>query len=158
MRREGETPSSPIYPDARTGGAPTPGTKHKLAASGTWKDENTFEMTWRYYETPHHHTVTCQFDDDKVKITFLEPVMHFCSLGERRAERTPTAFHPSALGCRATRLPWDSIPNDPNPERVASDPALRRRVGQGFNPFRVDGMGGTIPRVGAPASRQPWAE
>ena len=56
------------------------------------------------------------------------------------------------------RLPRESIPNDPNPERVASDPALRRRVVQGFNPFRVEGMGGTIPRVGAPASRQPWAE
>ena len=63
-----------------------------------------------------------------------------------------------ASRCRATRLPWDSIANDPNPEGVASDPAPRRRVGEGFNPFRVDGMGGTIPRVGAPASRQPRAE
>jgi CubicO group peptidase (beta-lactamase class C family) len=56
------------------GGAPKPGTKHKLAASGTWKDEHTFEMTWRYYETPHHDTVTCVFEGDRVKITFLNSI------------------------------------------------------------------------------------
>ena len=81
--------------------------------------------------------------------------------GERSERQRRSILQPSeaAVGnrevggwasrCRATRLPWDSIPNNANPERVASDPALRRGVGQGFNPFRVDGMGGTIPRVGA---------
>ncbi len=44
----------------------------KIAASGIWKDETTFEMTWRYYETPHHDTVTCQFNGDDLKISFLD--------------------------------------------------------------------------------------
>ena len=31
-------------------------------------------MTWQFYETPHHDTVTCRFDSDKVKIEFLSSV------------------------------------------------------------------------------------
>jgi len=46
----------------------------KVMASGTWADENTFQMTWHFYETPHHDTVTCRFDGDKVKIEFLSSV------------------------------------------------------------------------------------
>jgi len=42
----------------------------KVAASGTWTDESTFEMTWRFIETPHHDSVTCHFDDKKVQIQF----------------------------------------------------------------------------------------
>jgi len=44
----------------------------KVSASGTWKDETTFEMTWRYYETPHHDTVTCRFDGNKLKVEFMD--------------------------------------------------------------------------------------
>jgi len=46
----------------------------KVAAGGIWKDQNTFEMTWRFHETPHHDTVTCRFDGDRVKITFMNSV------------------------------------------------------------------------------------
>jgi CubicO group peptidase (beta-lactamase class C family) len=46
-------------------------TPSKVAASGTWKDARTFEMTWRYYETPHHDTVTCVFEGKQVTVTFL---------------------------------------------------------------------------------------
>jgi CubicO group peptidase (beta-lactamase class C family) len=46
----------------------------KVAASAAWKDENTFEMVWRYYETPHHDTVTCRFDGDNVKVEFLNSI------------------------------------------------------------------------------------
>jgi len=42
----------------------------KIAASAGWKDENTFEMIWRYYETPHHDTVTCHFQGNKVTVEF----------------------------------------------------------------------------------------
>ena len=31
-------------------------------------------MTWRYYETPHHDTVTCHFDGDAVRVEFLGSV------------------------------------------------------------------------------------
>ncbi len=31
-------------------------------------------VTWQFYETPHHDTVTCRFDSDKVKIEFLSSV------------------------------------------------------------------------------------
>jgi CubicO group peptidase (beta-lactamase class C family) len=56
------------------GGAPPTGTAHPLVASGTWKDEGTFEMTWRFYETPHHDTVTCRFDGNGVEISFLNSI------------------------------------------------------------------------------------
>ena len=49
----------------------------KVMASGTWKDVNTFQMTWHFYETPHHDTVTCRFDGDKVKIEFLNSVTEY---------------------------------------------------------------------------------
>jgi CubicO group peptidase (beta-lactamase class C family) len=42
----------------------------KVAASSTWKDENTFEMTWRFFETPHYDIVTCTFDKDKLQIVY----------------------------------------------------------------------------------------
>jgi CubicO group peptidase (beta-lactamase class C family) len=42
----------------------------KIAVAGAWKNENTFVMVWRYYETPHHDTVTCRFQGDTVKIEF----------------------------------------------------------------------------------------
>ena len=57
-----------------SGGAPKPGTLSKVAASGTWKDENTFEMMLRYYETPHHDLVTCRFDAGKVQIAFMNSI------------------------------------------------------------------------------------
>ncbi len=66
---DGET-SMPGTPPTLTQGKPPP--VSKVAASGTWKDENTFEMTWRYYETPHHDTVTCKFDGEKARIEFLD--------------------------------------------------------------------------------------
>jgi len=47
------------------------GPNSKVAASGAWKDENTFEMIWRFIETPHHDTVTCRFEGDKVRVEFL---------------------------------------------------------------------------------------
>jgi hypothetical protein len=50
------------------------GPTSKIAACGTWKDDHTFEMTWRFYETPHHDTVTCRFDDDRVKVEFMNSV------------------------------------------------------------------------------------
>jgi len=57
-----------------SGGTPKAQPPSKLAASATWRDEHTLEMTWRYYETPHHDTVTCKFDGDQVSISFLNSI------------------------------------------------------------------------------------
>jgi CubicO group peptidase (beta-lactamase class C family) len=46
----------------------------KVAASGAWRDKNTFAMIWHFYETPHSETVTCRFDGDKIKIEFLTSI------------------------------------------------------------------------------------
>ncbi|MGA2747216.1 MAG: serine hydrolase [Verrucomicrobiota bacterium] len=46
----------------------------RIAASGAWKEDNTFEMTWRYYETPHHDTVTSRFDGNKVRVEFMNSI------------------------------------------------------------------------------------
>jgi CubicO group peptidase (beta-lactamase class C family) len=69
--QRGETALPGTPPRLISGGAPPRGTKAKLAASGTWKAANTFEMMLRYYETPHHDTVTCRFDAGQVRIGFM---------------------------------------------------------------------------------------
>ena len=72
--QRGETALPHTPPRLTSGGTPKPGTKHKYAASGTWKDDSTFEMMLRYYETPHHDSVTCQFEGDQVKISFQSSI------------------------------------------------------------------------------------
>jgi hypothetical protein len=46
----------------------------RVAASGTWLDASTFQMTWRFYETPHHDTVTCHFDGDRLRVVYLNSI------------------------------------------------------------------------------------
>ncbi|MES2736881.1 MAG: serine hydrolase [Verrucomicrobiota bacterium] len=69
-----------------SGGKPPTQVTSKVAASATWTDENTLVMTWRYYETPHHDTVTCRFEGDKLSLTFLNSI---------------TAMNPKATDVRA---------------------------------------------------------
>jgi CubicO group peptidase (beta-lactamase class C family) len=51
----------------------------KVAARGVWQDDNTWVMTWRYYETPHHDRVTCRFDGNNVKVEFLNSISEISS-------------------------------------------------------------------------------
>jgi hypothetical protein len=46
----------------------------KLAAAGAWREDGTFEMQWRFYETPHHDTITCKFQGDDLEIQFLNSI------------------------------------------------------------------------------------
>lgn len=46
----------------------------QIAASATWKDENTLQMTWRFIENAHHDQIDCTFDGDKVVISFKNSV------------------------------------------------------------------------------------
>jgi CubicO group peptidase (beta-lactamase class C family) len=48
--------------------------RSKVAASATWKEEQTLEMTWRFIETPHHDTVTCRFDGNEVKVELANSI------------------------------------------------------------------------------------
>lgn len=68
---EGET-SMPGTPPSLTSNKTV--ARSKVAASGTWLNEHTFEMTWRFYETPHHDTATCRFEGDNVRIEFLNSI------------------------------------------------------------------------------------
>jgi CubicO group peptidase (beta-lactamase class C family) len=69
--QRGETALPGTPPRLVSGGAPKPGTRSKVAASGTWVNQTTFQMVLRYYETPHHDTVTCRFDNGSVQISFM---------------------------------------------------------------------------------------
>ena len=69
--RRGEISLPGTPPRLISGGAPRSGTRSKVAAGGAWKDDRTFEAVLRYYETPHHDTVTCRFDKDTLTITFM---------------------------------------------------------------------------------------
>jgi CubicO group peptidase (beta-lactamase class C family) len=72
QRSETALPGTP--PRLISGGQPPKGTKAKVAASGRWADPNTWEMLLRYYETPHHDLVTCRFDGNTVRISFLSSI------------------------------------------------------------------------------------
>ncbi len=73
-------------PRLTPGGKPKNPAPSKIAASATWTDDTTLVMTWRYYETPHHDTLTCKFEGDSVTITFLNSI---------------TAMNPKAQDARA---------------------------------------------------------
>ena len=72
QRGETALPSTP--PRLISGGAPKPGKPAKVAASAAWKDANTLELLLRYYETPHHDTLTCRFGGDKLAIAFVASI------------------------------------------------------------------------------------
>ena len=42
----------------------------RVAAAAAWPSENRLEMQWRYCETPHHDTVTCLFEGDRIRVSF----------------------------------------------------------------------------------------
>jgi len=46
----------------------------KVAASGVWKDEHTFEMIWQFFETPHHDKVICSFAGQELRVEFLDSI------------------------------------------------------------------------------------
>jgi CubicO group peptidase (beta-lactamase class C family) len=60
----------------------------KVAIAGAWSSDDTFEMQWRFYETPHHDTLTFKFDGDDVHLQFLNSIT--AALGANQA------FHPEA--------------------------------------------------------------
>jgi len=71
--RDGETelPGTPPEWTEVVGTYVNPRHPAKIAAAGAWKDANTFQMRWRYYETPHLDEVTLHFSDDGVEVSFL---------------------------------------------------------------------------------------
>lgn len=56
------------------GGAPQPGTRHKVTSRSEWLDAQTLVFTLRYYETPHHDSFIFKFDGDKVTLTFQNSI------------------------------------------------------------------------------------
>ncbi|SKB00156.1 CubicO group peptidase, beta-lactamase class C family [Prosthecobacter debontii] len=70
----GQTQMPGTPPRLISGGKPTLPVNSPVAASATWTDDSTLVMTWQYYETPHHDTVTCRFDGDQVKVSFLNSI------------------------------------------------------------------------------------
>ena len=81
---QGET-TMPGTPPKLTVGPTNGGSK--IAASGTWRDDQTFEMIWRFIETPHHDTVTCRFDGDEIKVEITNSI---AQLSSTHKETPPT--------------------------------------------------------------------
>lgn len=71
-RGEAAFPGTP--PRLISGGKPKQTPMLKIAASAVWTDPQTLVLTWRYYETPHHDTLSCRFEGDGVTITFLNSI------------------------------------------------------------------------------------
>jgi hypothetical protein len=58
-----------------------PGDRIPVVASGVWADEDTFQLTIRFYETPYYTTTLFRFNDDQVAIEsainiFFRPLSH----------------------------------------------------------------------------------
>lgn len=51
-------------------------TRAKVAAVGIWTDDKTFVMTLQYFETPHSDNITCHFENDTIRIEFLNSMVH----------------------------------------------------------------------------------
>ena len=83
-RGEAAFPGTP--PRLISGGKPKQTPLSKIAASAVWTNPQNLLLTWRYYETPHHDTLTCRFEGDGVTITFLNSI---------------TAMNPKAKDSRA---------------------------------------------------------
>jgi hypothetical protein len=66
---ETSLPGTP--PRLISGGKPKTRITSKVAGSATWRNDSTLELTLRYYETPHHDTVTFVFTENKVSVTFV---------------------------------------------------------------------------------------
>ena len=60
------------------------GLRSKIAACGAWKENAVFEMIWRYLETPHHDTVTCRFEGNRVRVDFMNSVSRLSARPEKR--------------------------------------------------------------------------
>lgn len=46
----------------------------KVAAAAGWKDPGTLELKGYFYETPHHDTVTCRFDGNRLTVDFMNSI------------------------------------------------------------------------------------
>jgi CubicO group peptidase (beta-lactamase class C family) len=68
---ETELPGTPPEFTELTGRTMNPRGPTKVAAAGAWKDADTFQMQWRYYETPFSDAVTLKFSNDAVEVVFL---------------------------------------------------------------------------------------
>lgn len=79
---ETELPGTPPQWVELVGVDASPRRPSKIAAAGAWKDPQTFEMQWRYYETPHFDIVTIHFIEGRIEVTFqnsltlMSPALH----------------------------------------------------------------------------------
>jgi CubicO group peptidase (beta-lactamase class C family) len=55
-------------------GIPLPQTTWKIAASGTWTNESTYVMTWRFFESPHFDIVTCKFNKNELLVVYANSI------------------------------------------------------------------------------------
>jgi CubicO group peptidase (beta-lactamase class C family) len=58
----------------------------KVAAAGAWSSDDIFEMQWRFYDTPHHDTLTFKFEGAEMRVQFLNSIT--AALGGNQS------FHP----------------------------------------------------------------
>ncbi|TAE56817.1 MAG: serine hydrolase, partial [Bacteroidetes bacterium] len=46
----------------------------RVVSSAAWKDPQTLSLTCLYVETPHHDKLSCVFEGNNVKVTFLNSI------------------------------------------------------------------------------------
>jgi CubicO group peptidase (beta-lactamase class C family) len=68
----------------------------KVAAAAAWSAEDTLEIRWQFYETPHHDLLSFKFVNDAVQLQFLNSIT--AALGAN------PAFHPETRPVLLGRL------------------------------------------------------
>jgi len=56
----------------------------KIAVSGTWKTNDTFEITIRYYESTHTDFMLCQFGGDMITVSFDNSINRMSGAKDKR--------------------------------------------------------------------------
>jgi CubicO group peptidase (beta-lactamase class C family) len=59
-----------------------------VAASATWQADHTLLLTWRFIETVHGDSLTCIFEEDKIRIKFLFSVARLQNKPDDREDLT----------------------------------------------------------------------
>ncbi len=69
-----------------SGGGQSVAHPYQIAGSAAWIDDSTWQMLWRYIETPHSDQITCRFEEDtrKITISFLNSISRITKAKDQR--------------------------------------------------------------------------
>ncbi len=93
------------------------GVPKRVAASGAWRDEQTYVVDLWWYETPFRTTLTCQFNGDRLDVTQQVNVAFGHEATERPRLRGAHRLNPSAQSGKGSRCVLTRLGKEPCPSK-----------------------------------------